>query len=82
MHFSSFDEIDAEEYEECAANRIDNISDEILIEESGKYINYLSFLPISGQVNTASATETVDLGSIPGRVKPKTIKINIHVFSS
>jgi len=31
----SSDEIDAEDYEECAANRIDNISDQILIEESG-----------------------------------------------
>ena len=27
-----------------------------------------------------SATEAVDLGSIPGRVKPKTIKIGIHSF--
>ena len=29
----------------------------------------------------ASATETVDLGSIPGPVKPKTIKIGIYSFS-
>ena len=36
--------------------------------------------PISGRVDRASATETVDLGSIPGRVKPKTIKIVIHSF--
>ena len=28
----------------------------------------------------ASATEAVDSGSIPGRVKPKTIKIGIHSF--
>ena len=28
----------------------------------------------------ASATETVNSGSIPGRVKPKTIKIGIHSF--
>ena len=28
----------------------------------------------------ASATEAVDLGSIPGRVKPKTIKIGTHSF--
>ena len=35
---------------------------------------------ISGRVDRASATETVDLGSIPGRVKPKTIKIGIHSF--
>ena len=31
--------------------------------------------PINSQVNRASATETVDLGLILGRVKPKTIKI-------
>ena len=36
--------------------------------------------PISGRVDRASATETVDLGLIPGRVKPKTIKIGIHSF--
>ena len=35
---------------------------------------------ISGRVDRASATETVDLGSIPGRVKPRTIKIGIHSF--
>ena len=28
-----------------------------------------------GCTDRASATETVDFGSIPGRVKPKTIKI-------
>ena len=27
-----------------------------------------------------SANESADLGSIPGRVKPKTIKIGIHSF--
>ena len=36
--------------------------------------------PISGRVDRASATETVDLGSIPGRVKPKSTKIGIHSF--
>ena len=36
--------------------------------------------PISGRVNRASATEAVDSGSIPGGVKPKTIKIGIHSF--
>ena len=30
---------------------------------------------ISGQVDRASATEMVDLGSIPGRVKPKLEKL-------
>ena len=34
----------------------------------------------SGRVDRASATEAVDTGSIPGRVKPKTIKIGIHSF--
>ena len=34
--------------------------------------------PISGRVDRVSATEAVDPGSIPGRVKPKTIKIGIH----
>ena len=32
------------------------------------------------RVNRASATEAVDSGSIPGRVKPKTIKIGINSF--
>ena len=40
----------------------------------------LHFKPISDRVGRASATEAVDLGSIPGRVKPKTIKIGIHSF--
>ena len=31
-------------------------------------------------MDRASATETVDSGSIPGRVKQKTIKIGIHSF--
>ena len=39
-------------------------------------------LPISGRVDRASATETVDSGSIPGWVKPKTIRIGIHSFSA
>ena len=38
------------------------------------------YVPISGRVDRASATEAVDSGSIPGRVKPKTIKIGIHSF--
>ena len=33
-----------------------------------------NLLPMSGQVDRASATETVDSGSIPNRVEPKTIK--------
>ena len=37
--------------------------------------------PISGRVDRAPATETVDSGLIPSRVKPKTIKIGIHGFS-
>ena len=36
--------------------------------------------PISGRVDRASATEAVDSGSIPGRVKPNTIKIGLHSF--
>ena len=38
--------------------------------------------PISGRVDRACATEVADLGSIPGRVKPKTRKIGIHSFLS
>ena len=33
-----------------------------------------------GRVNRASASKTVDSGSIPGRVKPKTRKIGIRSF--
>ena len=36
--------------------------------------------PISVRVDRASAAETIDLGSIPNRVKPKTVKIGIHRF--
>ena len=36
--------------------------------------------PISGRVDKASATEAVDTGSIPGRVKPKTIKLVFTAF--
>ena len=44
-------------------------------------------LPISGRVDRAFATETVDLGSIPSRVKPKLMYKNlsyiyIHNFSA
>ena len=42
-------------------------------------ITYRSCLPISGRVDKAYATETVDSGSIPGWVKPKTIAM---VFSA
>ena len=31
-------------------------------------------------MDRASATEALDSGSIPGRVKPKAIKIGIHSF--
>ena len=41
---------------------------------------FLLFFSISGRVDRASATEAVDTGSIPGRVKPKTIKIGIYSF--
>ena len=37
-------------------------------------------IPISSRLNRASATKTLDLGSIPGQVKLKTIKIDIHSF--
>ena len=40
----------------------------------------LDFAPIRGRVDRASASEVVDSGSIPGRVKPKTIKIGFHSF--
>ena len=36
--------------------------------------------PISGCVDRASVAETVNSGSIPGRVKPETIKISFQSF--
>ena len=36
--------------------------------------------PINGRLDGMSVPETVDLGSISGRVKPKTIKISIYSF--
>ena len=43
---------------------------------------FIAQLLISGRVDRASATETVNSGSIPGRVKPKTINIGIHSLSA
>ena len=40
----------------------------------------LNIKPISGRVDRASATEAVDAGSLPGRVKPNAIKIGIQSF--
>ena len=37
-------------------------------------------LLMSGRVDRASTTQTVDLGSIPGRDQSKTIKVGIHSF--
>ena len=48
---------------------------------SVEFIITINYKPVSGQVNRWSAIETVELGSIPGRVEPKTIKIGIHCFS-
>ena len=36
-----------------------------------------NILPISGRVDEASATESGDSGSIPGRVKSNIIKIDV-----
>ena len=36
--------------------------------------------PISGRVDRASATKSVDSDSIPSPIKPKTMKIGIHCF--
>ena len=41
---------------------------------------FLLLYIISGRVDKAYATETVDSDSIPGRVKPKIIEIGIHRF--
>ena len=40
----------------------------------------LLLLRIGVRLDRASATDAVDSGSNPGRVKPKTIKIGIHSF--
>ena len=37
---------------------------------------------VSGREDRATATETVELGLIPGRVKPKTTKIGICSFTA
>ena len=38
------------------------------------------FILLTKKATGASSTETVDSGSIPGQVIPKTIKIGIHSF--
>ena len=43
-------------------------------------VNIESNQLIRGRVDRMFATETVDMGSIPGLVKPKTIIIGIHSF--
>ena len=50
------------------------------IENRNKVKNPNRQEPISGRVDRASATETVDSGSIPGQVKPKTIIFDIYSF--
>ena len=52
----------------------------VVFQMGGVCITASVIKPISGQVDRASATDAVDSGSIPGRVKPKTIKIGIHSF--
>ena len=42
--------------------------------------NFKYFKAMSSRIDGASASETVDLGSIFGRVKPKARKFSIHVF--
>ena len=37
---------------------------------------------LTSQFNLQPATETVDLGSIPGQVKPNTIKTGLYSFSA
>ena len=39
-------------------------------------------IPISGRVDRVFGTKMVDSGSIPGGVKPKTLKIGIPSFSA
>ena len=41
---------------------------------------FVWFEPVGIRVDRASAIETVDLGSIPDRIKPQTIQISIHCF--
>ena len=38
--------------------------------------------PLSGRVDRATVTKTVDSSSVPGRVKPKIIKIGVHSLSA
>ena len=45
-----------------------------------RMIEQCSSEPISGRVDRASATEAVEWNSIPGRVKPNTIKHGFHSF--
>ena len=45
-----------------------------------KIIVTISLEPIRGWEDKASAAETVDSGSIPGLVKPKSAKVGFHSF--
>ena len=42
----------------------------------------VSVKSISGGVDKVSATEMVDLGSIPSQVKPKAKKIDVYRFTA
>ena len=57
-----------------------SVSFNILFNQQVLKFSQNNLLPISGQVDRASATEAVDSSSIPYRVKPKTIKSGIHSF--
>ena len=47
-----------------------------------KYDHFVKYCKLkSGQVDKRSTTETVDSGSIPGWVKPKTTRIIIGIYS-
>ena len=50
-----------------------------LFNKNGKYKNCID-LAIIGRVDRAFASETLDSGSIPGRVNLKTITVDIHCF--
>ena len=65
------------QYSKCYAFSIWTIFNDTVKEKTIQQLKQTS-----GRVDKEYATETVNSGSIPSRVKPKTLKIGIHSYPS
>ena len=61
-------------------NPVFNLTDPRFEPQTSRSRNKRVADPFNGRVDRAPATNAVDSGSIPGKVKPKIIKIGIYSF--